>query len=62
MFSILLVLFVMFASRNVYSICSELFYDAQYAAMIVSIFMIIYSKDGLALHDKLTHTKVIRVN
>lgn len=59
---ILLVLFVMFASRNVYSICSELFYDAQYAAMIVSIFMIIYSKDGLALHDKLTHTKVIRVN
>lgn len=56
------VLFVMFASRSVYNGCVDLFADIQYAITIVSVFMIVYGKEGLAVHDKLTHTKVINNN
>ena len=32
----------------------------QYTITIVSLFMVMFSKDGKAIHDRLVHTKVIR--
>ena len=56
------VLFLMFASRDVYTQGVELFTVIQYVVTFVSIIKIIISKDGLAVHDGLVHTKVIKVN
>ncbi len=58
--NIITVLFIMFASRSVYLSCVEAFSFAQYMITIVSIFTIIISKNGLALHDMLVHTKVVK--
>ena len=58
---ILYVLFVMFASREVFLGCVELFSFAQYTLTFASIIMVVFGKEGLALHDQLVHTKVIKV-
>lgn len=37
--------------------CFEL---VQYTITVVSLFMVMFSKDGKAIHDRLVHTKVVR--
>ena len=56
------ILFVMFASRDIYAYCVELFSFAQYTIMAASVIMMVLSQEGLTVHDKLVHTKVIKVN
>ena len=58
--NIISVLFCMFASRDVYSGCVEIFSFTQHIIVIVSVFTIIFGKEGLAIHDMLTHTKVVK--
>lgn len=60
--NIITVLFVMFASRDIYLNCVELFTFAQYTVMAGSIFMLIFGKEGLTIHDAIVHTRVIKVN
>lgn len=55
------VLFIMFASRDVYSNCVGLFSFIQHTVMLVSLFMVLWGKEGLAVHDMLVHTKVVKV-
>ena len=56
------VLFIMFASRDVYTTCVEMFTFAQYIIIAISIMNVIVSKNGLAIHDALVHTKVVKMN
>ena len=60
--NIITVLFLMFASRSIYLSCIELFTLAQYTITFASIIMVIVNKEGLAIHDGLVHTKVVKVN
>ena len=59
--NILCVLFVMFAPRDLYLNCVGTFIFAQYTITVASIVMVIFGKDGLAIHDGLVHTKVVKV-
>ena len=59
---IIMVLFSMFASRDVFLSCVELFVFAQYIVVITSMIMMIFDKEGLAVHDRLVRTKVIKIN
>ena len=52
--------FFIFTSRSVYFSCLGLFNMTQYLIVIVSIFMVMFRKDGLAIHDLLVHTRVIQ--
>ena len=54
-----LVLFI-FASRSVYFSYLGLFNMTQYIIVFVSILMVMFRKDGLAVHDLVVHTKVIQ--
>ena len=49
-----------FTSRTTYFDCLGLFNMIQYIIVIASIFMVMFRKDGLAIHDILVHTKVIK--
>ncbi len=60
--NIISVLFIMFASRSVYLQCSELFTFVQYTITFASIIMMIISKEGITIHDRLVNTKVIKIN
>lgn len=60
--NIISILFIMFADRDVYMYVVELFTFAQYIITFGSIIMIAFGKEGLAIHDKLVHTKVVKVN
>lgn len=57
---ILSMIFIIFTSRDVYFYCYGIFSLIQFAIVFVSLFTIMYGKDGLAVHDKLVHTRVIR--
>lgn len=50
-----------FGSKNVYSSCLSIFTSIQYIVVVISLFMVMYGKDGRAIHDKLAHTKVITI-
>ena len=56
------VLFIMFASRDVYVACVESFTIAQYLITAVSMVMVVVDKNGMSLHDGVVHTKVVKVN
>lgn len=58
---ILSIIFVIFAKRDTYFYCVGLFSMIQYIIVIISLFMVMYSKDGLSVHDRLVHTKVIKI-
>ena len=58
---IILVLLLMFTSRDIYFSGVVLFTSVQYVITIISLIMIASSKSGLAVHDKLVHTRVIRL-
>ena len=60
--NILSIMFLMMAPRHIYFACVGLFSFIQYAVVIISVFMIKFSKNGLTVHDRLLHTKVIKLN
>ena len=59
---LLSVIFIMFASRDIYYSCVELFSFIQYIITFISIILIIVNKEGLSIHDRIVHTKVIKIN
>ena len=58
---IITMLLLMFTSRDIYYSGVVLFTSIQYLITIVSLIMILSSDSGLAVHDKIVHTKVINV-
>ena len=58
---IITILFLMFSSRSTYFSCVIFFTFIQYLITFSSLIMILYSKRGLAVHDKLVHTRVVRL-
>ena len=54
------IILIMVSSKQNFFYCYGLFVFIQYTITIVSIFMIMFRKDGRALHDMLTHTQVVR--
>lgn len=50
-----------FTSRYVYFGGVSFFGLIQYVGVIISLFMVMYRKDGRAIHDKIAHTKVITI-
>ena len=59
--NIITILFLMFSNRNTYYSAVVLFSFIQYVVTFISVIMILYSKYGCAVHDRLTHTKVVRL-
>ena len=57
---ILSLMFLIFASRSMYFYLLAIFKLIQYIITFISIILVIYSKKGLAIHDKLVHTRVVR--
>jgi len=53
--------FLTFGSKDVYFYCSATFGSIQYIIILVSALMVMYRFDGCAIHDKLAHTRVVRV-
>lgn len=47
--------------KEIYFYFSAIFGLIQYLVVIISLFMVMYRKDGCAVHDKLAHTNVIRI-
>lgn len=50
---------VLFINRDLYYFSSFIVQGIQVVIVIVSVFMILFKKDGRGLHDRLAHTKVI---
>ena len=57
---IISIIFVIFSTKSIYFYCVGLFSILQYVLIIISIIMIFTTKEGLALHDKFVHTKVVK--
>jgi len=57
---IISIMFVIFSSKTIYFYCVGMFSILQYVFIIISFIMIITTKEGLALHDKLVHTRVVK--
>ena len=55
------VILIMISSKNSYFYCYGMFTIIQYIVTAISIFMIIVSKDGRAIHDRIVGTKVIKI-
>ena len=53
--------FMVFASKDVYFYSTFVFGTIQLVVIVASIFMVMYGKEGCAIHDKLAHTKVIKI-
>ena len=51
---------LIFTSRSVYFYCLGLFLIIQYVITFISVFMIMFTKCGLTIHDKLVNTKVVK--
>lgn len=51
--------FMLFCPKSIYFYGIAIFEFIQYSICIISIFMILYSKNGISIHDKIAHTKVI---
>jgi uncharacterized RDD family membrane protein YckC len=58
--NILVFIALLFNSSQVYFYCSMIFEGIQYFIIFISVIMIINKNNGLAIHDKLVHTMVIR--
>ena len=54
-------IFMVFASKDMYFYITGIFQGIQYLIVIISIFMVLTRKDGCSIHDKLMHTKVVRI-
>ena len=55
------VILIVISSKNSYFYCYGMFVAIQYIITAISVFMIMGSKEGRAIHDLLTNTKVVRV-
>lgn len=60
LFDILVFIALLFNSAYVYFYCSMIFESLEYILMFISMIMIVNKNNGLAIHDKLFHTMVIR--
>ena len=58
--NIISLVLLIFTSRSIYFYVLGLFLIIQYIITIISIFMIMYTKKGLAIHDRLVNTKVVK--
>lgn len=54
--------FVIFANKATYFYGVGAIEMIQYAIMIISVFMIMFSKTGRGIHDLVAHTKVVRTD
>lgn len=54
-------MFMLANSRMVYFSGVAVFSTIQYTITIISIFMVLMSKDGRAIHDRLVRTRVVRI-
>ena len=59
---ILSLFFLIIAKKEVYFYCVGMFSFIYYVISFISIFMIMFGKDGTAVHDKLVHTRVVKLN
>ena len=55
-------IFMLFSPKKYYMSLIGIVYFAHYLLLLISIFMLIYRKDGRTITDKVVHTKVIRNN
>ncbi len=53
--------FMLFAGKTIYFYGVAIFEMIQYVVLIISICMIMGSKEGKGVHDRLAHTRVIRL-
>ena len=58
----LIIAMVLFMGKNIYYYASFTVQGIQMAVFIISIFMIMYSKTGRGIHDRLAKTTVIMTN
>lgn len=54
------IILLLISSKTIYFYCFGLFSIIQYLITIVSIVMVMYGKNGLALHDLIARTKVVK--
>lgn len=52
--------FMLFSTKRYYMSLTSIVYFIQYLLLFISVFMLIYRKDGRTITDKIVHTKVIR--
>ena len=52
-------IFMLFCPKSVYFYGIAIFEFIQYTICIISIFMVLYGKESLAIHDKIAHTRVV---
>ena len=55
-------IFMLFSQKKFYMSLISVVYFAHYLLLLISVFMLIYRKDGRTIADKIVHTKVIRNN
>ena len=60
--NIISILLLLFTKKTEYFYCYSLFSLLQYIITCISFFMFLIKKEGLTVHDKLVHTKVIKIN
>ena len=53
--------FMLFADEMVYFYGVATLEMLQYAVLVISAFMIMYGATGKGIHDKVVHTRVIRI-
>ncbi len=58
--NIINIILLIMASKSGYIYSFGAFELVQYTITIVSLFMVMFSKEGKAIHDRLVHTKVVR--
>lgn len=60
--NIILIFLVFFTSKDFYLSSNTILTTIQYIILIVSAFLVAFSKKGQGLHDKLVHTEVVCIN
>ena len=60
--NILTFIFMMMGENQKYFYIASIFEMIQMIVTLISIFMVMNRKNGLAIHDRLVHTKVLREN
>lgn len=58
----LLIIFVLFMNRNYYFYTSFTLQMVQIVLSLITIFMVLFKKDGRGLHDMVAHSKVVMVD
>lgn len=53
--------FTIFAGKDIYFFAVAIFEGLEYLIIIISAFMMIFSSDGKGIHDRLAHTRVVRI-